>query len=32
MRNAIGNQGKNERQRKKSEQDHLQHFLHKKCN
>ena len=27
MRNASGHQGKNERQRKKNEQDHIQHFL-----
>ena len=28
MRNAFGHQGENERQRKKSEQEQLQHFLH----
>ena len=27
MRNASGHQGKNERQRKKNEQDHIQLFL-----
>ena len=30
--NASCHQGGNERQRKKSEQEHLQHFLHKTCN
>ena len=32
MRNASGHQSKNERQQKKSEQDHIQHFRHKTCN
>ena len=32
MRNASGLRGKNEWQRKKQEQDHIQHFLHKTCN
>ena len=30
--NASCHQGGNERQRKKSEQEHIQHFLHKTCN
>ena len=32
MRNASGHQSKNERQQKKSVQDHIQHFRHKTCN
>ena len=32
MRNASGHQGKNRRQRKNSEQDNIQHFLHKTYN
>ena len=32
MRNASRRQCKNERQWKKSEQDHVRHFLHKTCN
>ena len=32
MRNASGHLGENERQWKKSEQEHVRHFLHKKCN
>ena len=34
MRNASGHQGENERQRKKkrTEQKHIQHFLHETCN
>ena len=32
MRNASGHQGENERQGKKGEQGHIQHFLHKTCN
>ena len=32
MRNASGHLGENERQWKKSEQEHVQHFLHKTCN
>ena len=31
MKNASGHQGENERQRKKSEQEHIQHFHHKTC-
>ena len=31
MRNASGHQGKNERQQKKSEQEHIQYFLHQLC-
>ena len=30
--NASCHQAENERQRKESEQDHIQHFLHKTCN
>ena len=30
--NASCQQGENERQREKSEQEHIQHFLHKTCN
>ena len=30
--NNSCHQGENERQRKKSEQEHIQHFLHKTCN
>ena len=29
MKNASGHQGKNKRQRKQSEQEHIQHFLRK---
>ena len=32
MRNASGHQGENERQWKKSEQEHARQFLHKTCN
>ena len=32
MRIVSGHQGKNERQQKKSEQDHIQNFLYKTCN
>ena len=32
MRNASGQLGENERQWKKSEQEHVRHFLHKTCN
>ena len=32
MRNASGHLGENERQWKKSEQEHVRHFLHKTCN
>ena len=32
MRNASRHQGENERQRKKGEQERIQHFLHKTCN
>ena len=32
MRSATGHQGENEWQWKKSEQEHIQHFLHKTCN
>ena len=32
MRNASGQLGENERQRKKNEQEHVRHFLHKTCN
>ena len=32
MRNASGYRGENERQWKKSEQEHVRHFLHKTCN
>ena len=33
MRNASHHQGENERQlKKKGEQEHVQHFLHKTCN
>ena len=32
MRNASGHLGENERQWKKSEQEHVQHFLHKTLN
>ena len=32
VRNASGHQGENERQRKKREQEHIRHFLHKTCN
>ena len=32
MRNAGGHQGENERQRKKTEQDHVPHLLQKMCN
>ena len=32
MRNASGHQGENERQWKKSEQEHVRQFLHKTCN
>ena len=32
MRNASGHQGENERQQKKSEQEHIKNFLHKTCN
>ena len=32
MRNASGHQGENERRWKKSEQEHVRHFLHKSCN
>ena len=31
MRNASGYRGENERQWKKSEQEHVRHFLHKTC-
>ena len=31
MRNASGYLGENERQWKKSEQEHVRHFLHKTC-
>ena len=31
-RDASGHQGENERQRKKTEQEHVRHFLHKTCN
>ena len=31
MRNASGHQGENERRWKKSEPEHIQHFLHKTC-
>ena len=32
MRNASGQLGENERRWKKSEQEHVRHFLHKTCN
>ena len=32
MRNASGYRGENERQWKKSEQEHVRHFLQKTCN
>ena len=32
IRNASGHLGENERQWKKSEQEHVRHFLHKTCN
>ena len=32
MINASGHLGENERQWKKSEQEHVRHFLHKTCN
>ena len=32
MRNASGHLGENERQWKKSEQEHVRHILHKTCN
>ena len=32
MRNASGDQDENERQWKKSEQEHVRHFLHEKSN
>ena len=32
MRNAGGHQGENERQRKKSEQEHVPYLLQKTCN
>ena len=32
MRNAFGQMGENERQWKKSEQEHVRHFLPKTCN
>ena len=32
MRIASGCQGENERERKKSKQEHVRHFLHKTCN
>ena len=32
MRNASGQLGENERQWKKSEQEHVRHFLQKTCN
>ena len=33
MRNASRHRGENEQQlKKKSEQEHVQHFLHKTCN
>ena len=31
MKFCSGHQGENERQWKKSEQEHVQHFLHKTC-
>ena len=32
IRNASGHLGENEQQWKKSEQEHIQHFLHETCN
>ena len=32
MRNAMGHQGENEWQWKKSEQEHVRYFLHEMCN